>query len=84
MKINIPAALLRRISDSDFVEVRIEEAIDCEGGICNRAYFEHDGTPAELPPHYHMVVIGRSPDAGPRYYAIGGELPEPSLESSHR
>ncbi len=36
-----------------------------------------------LSPHYHMIVLGKIPDSGPRYYAVGGELPESVYEPDH-
>lgn len=83
MKIRIPAAALRRIRDSEFVEINIEEAIDCDGSACDRSFFDEDGELMDLPPHYHMIVIGKSPDSGPRCYAIGGDLPESTYQPSH-
>ncbi len=31
----------------------------------------------------HLIVLGKIPDAGPRCYAVTGELPENVYESSH-
>jgi hypothetical protein len=83
MKIELPASALRRLSNTEFIEIRIEEAIGCDGSTCGRSACDASGESRELPLHYHMVVTGRvNLESGPRCYAIGGELPELIFEPS--
>jgi hypothetical protein len=83
VKLSFPKAGLRSPRNSEAVYVRIEEAADCDGCECGRALHDAEGNLEPLPPHFHMVVFGRIPDAGPRCYAIPGELPENVYESAH-
>lgn len=75
MKIHISAASLREIAESEKIEIRLEEAIDCEGGSCNSCVFDDGGELQNLPSHYHFVVSGHEPESGPRSCAIGESLP---------
>jgi hypothetical protein len=68
------------MSGTDFMEIHIEEAIGCDGFICNRSPCEETGEAVDLPPHYHMIVTGNLLDAVPRCYAIGGDLPDSAGE----
>jgi len=83
MKLSIPASALRSLRDSNEICIRIEVAVDCDGSDCGRALHDNQGELEPLPPHYHMIAFGRHPDAGPRCYGVGGELPEVVYESSH-
>jgi len=68
------------ISPTDPV-LRIESAMDCDGSECGSAVFEPDGTPVDLPPHFHVVESQNG--AWTRSYAIGGALPDNQFEGSH-
>ena len=83
MKLNFPKSGLRNPRNSTELYVRTEEAVDCDGAECGRAIHDAEGELEPLSPHYHLIVFGRSPDAGPRCYAIGGELPDDVYESAH-
>jgi hypothetical protein len=83
VKISIPKAALRRVRDSEDIYLRIEEAADCDGSECGRAVHDAEGELEPLAPHFHMIALGKIPDAGPRCCAIGGELPEDVYESEH-
>ncbi len=83
MKISIPKAALRRVRDSEYIHIRIEDAADCDGSECGRAVHDTEGQLEQLPPHFHIIALGRVPDAGPRCYAIRRELPEDVYESAH-
>jgi hypothetical protein len=66
---------------SDFISpanpsTRIEPAIGCDGSECGCAVLDHDGTPLDLPPHFHLVESQLG--AWTRNYAIDGELPTSS------
>lgn len=78
MKIIVPAAALRGVSDSEVINLRIEEAMDCYGEYClglAGPVLSDTGEPEPLPPHYHLVLSGLKPESGPRYYAVGNGLP---------
>jgi len=63
-KISIPAASVRDPGKSETTTVRDEADWDCDELQCT-------GTEAEvLTPHFHMVVTGNNPQAGPRLYRI--------------
>ena len=83
MKLSFPRSALRNPRDSKEVYLRMEEAVDCDGSMCSRTVHDADGELDPLPPHYHLIAFGRIPDAGPRCYAIGGELPDYVYESTH-
>jgi hypothetical protein len=83
MKLSFPKAGLRSLRNSEELYLRIEEAADCDGSECGRAVHDTEGELEPLPPHFHMIAFGKIPDAGPRRYAIGGELPENVYESAH-
>jgi hypothetical protein len=83
MKLGVPIAGLRSVRKSEGVYVRIEAAVDCDGSDCGRHWYDDEGELEQLPPHFHMIVLGKIPDAGPRCYAVAGELPENVYESSH-
>jgi hypothetical protein len=69
------------ISPTDPV-IHLEPAIDCDGSECGIAiYDEGSETLIGLPPHFHLVESQQG--AWTRRYAVGGDLPEFSFESSH-
>lgn len=72
IRISIPAAALRPPADSEEVFIGSEQAVYCDGSECGAAVFSHDGELELLPPHWHMIVRGKSPEAGPRHYPIWG------------
>jgi hypothetical protein len=83
VKLTFPKAGLRDPRNSEEVYLRTEEAMYCDGSVCRRAAHDEEGELEPLPPHYHLIAFGKFPDAGPRCYAIGGELPVDVYESAH-
>jgi len=83
MKPGVPIAGLRSVKKSEDICVRIEAAVDCDCSDCGRHWYDSEGELEPLPPHFHLIVLGKIPDAGPRCYAVTGELPENVYESSH-
>jgi hypothetical protein len=83
VKLSFPKSGLRNPRNSRELYLRMEEAVDCDGSECRRAVHDSEGELEPLPPHYHLIAFGRFPDAGPRCYAIGGELPVDIYESTH-
>ncbi len=73
MKIKIPAATMRDPAESADMVIALEDALFCDGSECGAAVFSEDGELELLAPHWHMVVKGKSPEAGPRRYGIRGE-----------
>lgn len=72
IRISIPAPALRPPADSEEVFIGSEQAVYCDGSECGAAVFSDDGELELLPPHWHMIVRGKSPEAGPRHYPIWG------------
>jgi hypothetical protein len=72
IRISIPAAALRNPADSAEVTIDSEDAVFCDGSECGAAVFSDDGELELLRPHWHMIVKGKSPEAGPRRYPIWG------------
>jgi len=72
MKITFPASALRDPGESQELIVGYEEALFCDGSECGSALPSEDGELELLPPHWHIVEQGKSPDAGPRIYPIWG------------
>jgi hypothetical protein len=83
MKMGVSIEGLRSMRRSENIYVRIEQAADCDGSECGRCVHDAEGELEQLPPHFHLIVLGKIPDAGPRRYAVGGELPEDVYQSSH-
>ena len=83
MRLSLPKSGLRNPRNSRELYLRMEEAAGCDGSECRRAVHDSEGEPGPLPPHYHLIAVGRFPDAGPRCYAIGGDLPVDVYESAH-
>ena len=73
IRISIPAASLRDPVESAEVVIGYEEALFCDGSECGFPVFLENGELELLPPHWHMIVQGKSPEAGPRRYLIWGE-----------
>jgi len=71
IRISIPAAALRDPAESEEVVVGSEEALFCDGSECGASIFSEDGELELLQAHWHMIVKGKSPEAGPRCYPIG-------------
>ncbi len=71
IRTSIPAAALRDPAESEEVVVGSEEALFCDGSECGVAIFSEDGELELLQPHWHMIVKGKAPEAGPRCYPIG-------------
>ncbi len=72
IRISVPAATLRDPFHSAEVIIDSEDAVSCDGSECRAAVFSDDGELELLRPHWHMIVKGRSPEAGPRRYPIWG------------
>jgi hypothetical protein len=83
MRLSFPKSALRNLRNSKELYLHTEGAVDCDGSECGRAFYDSGGKLEPVPPHYHLIAFGRFPDAGPRCYAIGGELPEDIYESAH-
>ena len=73
MKIHVPASALRDPGDSEETIIGSEEALFCDGSECGSAVFSV-GELELLPPHWHVIEQGKSPDAGPRRYPIWGRV----------
>jgi len=60
----------------------IEPALDCNGEECDRTWFDSDGQPLDLAPHFHLMES--EPGAATVCYAIDGKLPPAdAYETSH-
>jgi len=70
IRISVPVATLRSPEDSAETTVGFEDAVLCEGSNCGATHVSEDGELELLPPHSHLIVRGRSPEAGPRRYPI--------------
>jgi hypothetical protein len=71
IRIGCSAASLRDPADSAEVVIDFEEALYCDGSeCCPLVVFPEDGELELLNPHWHMIVKGKSPEAGPRCYPI--------------
>ena len=71
MRFKFTAASIRDPWESATMAIRIEPAPDCYGEVCNSSVHAPDGELEPLRPHFHVIVSGQEPDAGPRYHAIG-------------
>lgn len=72
IRIGVPAAALRDPADSAEVTIDSEEAVYCDGSECGATVPGDDGELELIPPHWHMIVRGKSPEAGPRTYPVWG------------
>ena len=70
IRIDCSAASLRDPAESAEVVIDAEEALSCDGSECGAAVFSEDAELELLEPHWHIVVKGKSPEAGPRRYPI--------------
>jgi hypothetical protein len=52
------------------VVISLEEALSCDGLECGASEFSGERELELLQPHWHMIVKGESPVAGPRCYPI--------------
>ena len=68
--IKVTRADLRDPLASEETLVRIEDAGDCEGYVCQTALSDSEGNLCEPGPHHHMVVSGIDPAASARCIAI--------------
>jgi hypothetical protein len=73
IRISFSAAELRDPFESAQTVIGHEEALFCDGSECGFTVFSEDGELKLLQPHWHMIVKGKSPEAGPRLYPIRGE-----------
>lgn len=72
VRIRCSAASLRDPNESAQTLIAQEQAIDCDGSQCGFTLVSEDGDWESLPPHWHLIVTGKLPDAGPRHYPIWG------------
>jgi hypothetical protein len=70
IRIGAPVASLRDPAESVEVVIASEEALCCDGADCGFTVFSEDGELELLQPHWHIIVKGKSPEAGPRRYPI--------------
>jgi hypothetical protein len=70
MKLTVPAASLRDPGDSAEITIATEEATHCDGSECGAVMPSENGELELLAPHWHVIVRGKSPEAGPRCYPI--------------
>ncbi len=70
IRIGCSASSLRDPMESAEIIIGNEEAVFCDGSECRAAIFSEDGELELLQPHWHMIVKGKSPEAGPRCYPI--------------
>jgi hypothetical protein len=52
--------------ESRYTAIRIEPAEDCDGVDCGLTSDNGDEWPSIQPPHWHLVLTGTYPSAGPR------------------
>lgn len=71
-RIGFPASSLRDPFDSSEILVSTEGALGCDGILCGLLSFStleaFEG--GFVPPHWHVILRGREPDAGPRTYPV--------------
>jgi hypothetical protein len=72
-RISVTHAELRDPMESGQLLVALEEALFCDGSECGCTVYSEDGELELLPPHWHSIFRGKSPDAGPRRDAIWGD-----------
>jgi len=60
----------RNPANSEFTAVRLELAIDCDGEPCGLTAYDGDAMPGVQAWHLHLVVSGKEPVAGPRFYPL--------------
>jgi hypothetical protein len=71
MRMRIPAGTLRDPWESEQTMVRMEPAPNCFGEECNSCVHADDGELEALRPHFHMLISGQNPQAGPHCYSVG-------------
>jgi len=71
VEFTITAAGIRDPWESEQTTVRMEPAPNCYGGECNSYVQADDGNLEPLQPHFHILVSGQNPEAGPRCYSVG-------------
>jgi len=69
-RIGFSAASLRDPIDSENTLVGSEEAVSCDGSECGFTVFSEDEELELLRPHWHVILKGTMPEAGPRRYPI--------------
>jgi hypothetical protein len=68
IRIGCSTASLRDPFESKDTPISLEEALFCDGSECGFTIFSEDGELELLRPHWHIVVKGIGPEAGPRLY----------------
>jgi hypothetical protein len=74
-RIACTAASLRDPMESATTLFSSEEAVFCDGSDCGFTVFSEDGDLELLHPHWHLVVRGTVPEAGPRSFPIWANEP---------
>lgn len=67
---NPPSPDVRNPFRSVETDIRIEPATECDGEPCGLTSYDGDVIPPIQPTHWHIVVSGRGPLAGPRSYPL--------------
>lgn len=70
IRLKISAAWMRDPFESTNTVIGYEEALFCDGSECRPRVFTDDGDLELLDPHWHMIVRGTEPEAGPRIYPV--------------
>ncbi len=70
MLFRISAEDIRDPMDSQTVNLRLEDAADCDGLVCGTLLHDADGQPCYPPRHSHLMVSGEQPRASARACAV--------------
>ncbi len=70
MRIAIKLEDIRNPMNSCDTVLWIEQAFDCDGSVCGNLFGDLNGNKICPPPHQHIVVAGRRPEASARYFLI--------------
>jgi hypothetical protein len=55
---------------SEEISIGFEPATECDGEACGLTSYDGHAMPNIQPSHWHIVVRGTRPNAGPPYFAI--------------
>ena len=70
IRIGSSQAALRDPFKSTQTVIGYKKALSCDGSECGLSVFSEDGKMELVQPHWHLIVIGKAPEAGPRIYPI--------------